>query len=446
MALAQNDDVIQALSTHTADEALGNGIHVRCAKSSPDHASSGGSGAVERSPELAVSISKDESRAFAEGRRVANLLSCPGGRWPAGNVNANDGPRTDIDDEEGEDRPEPDVVGLQKVAGPNAMVTKECLPALVMAWPGRSHHAHVLLNRPFRDADAQLQKLTPNAFGTPKRVLDGHAPDELYQLAVDLRQLWFARSRLESPKESKSRAMPLEDRFRFHNQRDFSPLLSKAGGCQHNKAIPAAQPGALGPAVQDNQLLSQQYVFGNELRATSPKVLGQSRHRSAGAGDDTNPRPKPGQRLAQQLIRRAQHAVAVPGSTYSCKIALWEFLGDSRATAVSNPEESQDPGRKDLRIDVHRDTSFIQRYSTLMATPKLDELLAAIRDLPLDERQRLIEQAAREVADDTPKPGPVGEAATSVIGLMADEPDIVDQMCSIVYQARSEARMRTIDE
>jgi hypothetical protein len=82
-----------------------------------------------------------------------------------------------------------------------------------------------------------------------------------------------------------------------------------------------------------------------------------------------------------------------------------------------------------------------------MAAPTLNELLAAIRRLPLDERLRLIERAAHEAAEDTPKPAPVGDSsAPSLLGLMADEPDLVDEMCSIVYQARRTARMRTVDE
>jgi hypothetical protein len=37
-----------------------------------------------------------------------------------------------------------------------------------------------------------------------------------------------------------------------------------------------------------------------------------------------------------------------------------------------------------------------------MAAPTFDELLAAIRRLPLDERLHLIERAAHEAAEDTP--------------------------------------------
>jgi hypothetical protein len=74
--------------------------------------------------------------------------------------------------------------------------------------------------------------------------------------------------------------------------------------------------------------------------------------------------------------------------------------------------------------------------------PTIEELIAAIRRLPLTERMRLIERVAHEASEDTPRPPGV----SSLIGLMADEPDVVDEMCANVYQARSRARMRTIDE
>jgi hypothetical protein len=76
-----------------------------------------------------------------------------------------------------------------------------------------------------------------------------------------------------------------------------------------------------------------------------------------------------------------------------------------------------------------------------MARPTIDDLLSAIRRLPLDERLRLVELVARDTSEDTPKPAPAVEPL-SPLGLMADEPEVVDQMCSLVYQARTTARMR----
>ena len=113
----------------------------------------------------------------------------------------------------------------------------------------------------------------------------------------------------------------------------------------------------------------------------------------------------------------------------------------------------------------------------------IDEILATIRRLPLQDRLRLLEQAANEAAEDTPKPagvperartlsvdellaarlapppgvGPVsledmdraiaeGASGTSLLGLMDDDPDLVDQVCSIAYEARRTAHLRAVDE
>jgi hypothetical protein len=118
----------------------------------------------------------------------------------------------------------------------------------------------------------------------------------------------------------------------------------------------------------------------------------------------------------------------------------------------------------------------------------IDEILATIRRLPLPDRLRLIERAANEAAEDTPRPaaaappsklsvdellaarltpaagigpvsvegmdhaiatsalGPGNSRGASLIGLMGDEPDLVDQVCSLAYEARRTAHMRAVDE
>ena len=119
----------------------------------------------------------------------------------------------------------------------------------------------------------------------------------------------------------------------------------------------------------------------------------------------------------------------------------------------------------------------------------IDEILATIRRLPLQERRRLIGQAANEAAEDTPKPAAVAEpartpsvdellavrltpppgvgpvslqdmdraiaegargsrnaSAASLLGLMADEPDLVDRVCSLAYEMRRTAYLCAVDE
>lgn len=77
-----------------------------------------------------------------------------------------------------------------------------------------------------------------------------------------------------------------------------------------------------------------------------------------------------------------------------------------------------------------------------MASPSVDELLAAIRHLPLEDRLRLIARATLEASDHEPLATTTPNGARPLLGLMADEPNVVDEMCAAVYEARRRADAR----
>lgn len=82
-----------------------------------------------------------------------------------------------------------------------------------------------------------------------------------------------------------------------------------------------------------------------------------------------------------------------------------------------------------------------------MFAPTAEELLAAIRRLPLEQRRQVLEQAAQEFQADTPSQPEVRAGATaSFLGLFSEEPELADQICDLAYQARSAARMRAAHE
>jgi hypothetical protein len=86
--------------------------------------------------------------------------------WAPGGSDVNDTTRSEVHDEESEDRAEKQVVGLQKVAGPSfiGVVAQKRRPTLTAAW-ARVTLAHVLLDGTLADANAELEKLAPDAFG-----------------------------------------------------------------------------------------------------------------------------------------------------------------------------------------------------------------------------------------------------------------------------------------
>lgn len=79
--------------------------------------------------------------------------------------------------------------------------------------------------------------------------------------------------------------------------------------------------------------------------------------------------------------------------------------------------------------------------SVLVGHSYPDDLVTAIRTLPISDRLRLVERVVRDAAADTRS----SQAPTSLLGLMEDEPELVDQVCASALEARAKARLRRID-
>jgi hypothetical protein len=74
-----------------------------------------------------------------------------------------------------------------------------------------------------------------------------------------------------------------------------------------------------------------------------------------------------------------------------------------------------------------------------------EQIFQAIRTLPVRERLRIIERVAHDIADPPvaePAPPPVAEAS-SLLGLFADEPELVDEVCRMAMEARRRDPLRT---
>lgn len=65
--------------------------------------------------------------------------------------------------------------------------------------------------------------------------------------------------------------------------------------------------------------------------------------------------------------------------------------------------------------------------------------------MPVD-RLRLIERQAGDGRGCASAGGRPVKYPRSLIGLIADEPDVIDEMCARAYEARSTAKMLVVDE
>ncbi len=156
MALSEDDDVIEALAADAAEEAFTGGVHKRRAFGGLQNANARAFGdAVKLAAELGVAITDDELGAFAERRELPQLLGSPGLAGLAGDSDVDDLLGVYVHDEEREQWPEPDVMDLQKIAGPDGVVGEKGLPALpVSCWPDGED---VPLDGALGDSNAELE-------------------------------------------------------------------------------------------------------------------------------------------------------------------------------------------------------------------------------------------------------------------------------------------------
>lgn len=72
-----------------------------------------------------------------------------------------------------------------------------------------------------------------------------------------------------------------------------------------------------------------------------------------------------------------------------------------------------------------------------------DRIFQAIRTLPVPERLRLIERVVHDLADVSADAQRTAPEPASLLGLFADEPELVDDVCRMAMDARKRDASRT---
>ena len=73
-------------------------------------------------------------------------------------------------------------------------------------------------------------------------------------------------------------------------------------------------------------------------------------------------------------------------------------------------------------------------------TMTIDEIYRAIRALPVADRLHLVERVVSDVAAAADA---TGDGDTELLGLFADDPDLIDRICDDAYLARQQRPWRT---
>jgi hypothetical protein len=157
--LAEDEQVIDALASDAAEEALADGVCPRRADGRADHLEAAcGRDPSERRPVVGVVVVDQEPGSGALRRRLAQLLGDSRVGGGAGDADVDDPPRPQLDDDLREQGPEDEVGQPQDVARPDipAVGPQERGPSLA-GGARRAGAAHVPLDCALADDDPQLE-------------------------------------------------------------------------------------------------------------------------------------------------------------------------------------------------------------------------------------------------------------------------------------------------
>ena len=164
LLLMQDEQMIEALTSHTAQEALTDRIGARGLIGGFENLDvTRSSQPRETHPKFAIIIPDEILWPHAIGRGLPQLLRRPSVGGRSRHADVDHSARVQEGVEEGEERTEEQVCHGKKVAGPDllGMGVYERPPRL-SSWPCGTDLPHVLLNGALADADAQFEQFAPD--------------------------------------------------------------------------------------------------------------------------------------------------------------------------------------------------------------------------------------------------------------------------------------------
>src|ERR1700681_1876856 len=220
MRLAQDNDVVHALTPDRPDQPFGKAILPRrgwCGRLVPD--AHGAQSACDDAAIDLVPIADEVVRSLIPRKGLRYLTCNPVGGRICCDVDPDEVSAAESDDDEGIEKVETESWNNEQVHGGNVwrVVMQEGPPSLARRPPP---FGHVFGDARLRDLKPELEQFAVDAWRAPKRVFDAHPPDERSQLRVDLRSpsLW---ARLPTPVATKAGPMPTHERLGLDDCEDL---------------------------------------------------------------------------------------------------------------------------------------------------------------------------------------------------------------------------------
>ena len=153
------------------------------------------------------------------------------------------------------------------------VVPDEGAPGMAtLTW--RPYRPHVLLKRSFADPNAQFQELAADPLRAPEHIVLGHGLDKRDDLGRESLGL-APRSGLPPPDDLEQVPMPAQQRLGTDHMQCVAPAASQPGQEEQQQTVVAVQPSSLDTTPQQDILLTEQGVLGNELRARAGEDTGR---------------------------------------------------------------------------------------------------------------------------------------------------------------------------
>src|ERR1700686_4945119 len=277
MHLAQDNDVVRALTPDRSDQPFGKAILPRRGWRGRLVADAhGAQSACDDAAIDPIPIADHVVRSLVPRKRLGYLTCNPFGRGICCDVDPDEVSAVEPDDDEGIEQVETDSWNNEQVHGGDVrrVVTQEGSPSLA-GWP--PSFDHVLGDARLSDLNPELEQFAVDAWRAPKRIFDAHPPDQCAQLRVDLRSpsLW---ARLPTPVAAKAGPVPTHECLGPDDCENLQDRRKPAIELDKEPAIMVREPDATRqPTPHDIQLMSKHRVlsFKPQLRLEWQRQDGQ---------------------------------------------------------------------------------------------------------------------------------------------------------------------------
>ncbi len=272
--------MVEAFGPNGPHDPLGHGVSVRRAWRGPHPAEAQTRQlVVEVTAVNGIPVVDEVPWLPAPGRRLQELVPDPRGSRTGGDVEVKQLSPLVADEVEDVEGPEAHGLDDEQVGRPDAaqLVRQEGSPTLVVARP--QPPPSVSPDGTVAHHDAQLQQLTPDAFGPPERILMRDSADERLQFGTEAGST-EPGSRPPLPIQSPALPVPAQDRLRLHDPKVLPPALRpEVAKPDPEDSIRSPEAGMRVGAQRDLELMPEDQVLERQIPAGSNGSDERTKHK-----------------------------------------------------------------------------------------------------------------------------------------------------------------------